>query len=159
MYLNNLKKMSDSEYEYDSDEDYHFDTTKENTGTDRFITSNYKYINFIDYPHIYDINANNFYLLSQDNVFHIFRYLNLDNLCVLRRTCKIMKQDINQYCKIIYNKRFCNKNYLKFNVEVSSLKRRLDKYVFNHGQYIKTTSIYKKINWRYLMFSLLRHNS
>ena len=149
--------MSDSEFEYDSDEDYHFDTTKENTGTDRFITSDYKYINFIDYPHIYDINANNFDILSQDNVFHIFRYLNLDNLCVLRRTCKIMKQDINQYCKIVYNKRFCNKNYLKFNVEVSSLKRRLDRYVYNHGQYIKTTSRYKKINWRYLMYSLLRY--
>lgn len=151
--------MSDSEYEYESDEDYHFDTTKENTGTDRFITSDYKYINFIDYPHIYDINSNNFDLLSQDNVFHICRYLNLKDLYLLRSSCKEMKQDINQFCKISYNKRFCNKNYLKYNAKVTILKRKLDRYVFNHGQYIKTSPMYKKNNWRYLMYSLLRHTS
>ena len=45
---------SDIEYESDSDSDYCFDSSKLNTGTDRFITSDMKFIDFKPYPHIYD---------------------------------------------------------------------------------------------------------
>ena len=49
-----ISDSESSDIEYESDSDYCYDLSKQNTGTDRFITSDMKFIDFKPYPHIYD---------------------------------------------------------------------------------------------------------
>ena len=69
-----MKMISDSEssdIEYESDSDYCYDLSKQNTGTDRFITSDMKFIDFKPYPHIYDPFYPHIELIQSNDIMNI----------------------------------------------------------------------------------------
>lgn len=97
----------DSDFEYETDSDDCFDLSETNTGTDRFIISDMKFINFKDYPHIYDPFYPHIELIhNQDIMDIIYKFLCINkknlyysNLVSLRSTSKLQKKLIDNYMK------------------------------------------------------------
>ena len=132
----------DSDFEYETDSDDCFDLSETNTGTDRFITTDMKFINFKDYPHIYDPFYPHIELIdNQDIMDIIYKFLCINkNLCYsnlvsLRCTSKLQKKLIDNYMK--YK---CKKFYYKNTVEKKN----------SYSRFIKNKKIYR--NW--LKFSI-----
>ena len=97
-----------SDNEYDSDDC--FDNTKENTGTDCFITSDMKFIDFKLYSHIYDPLYPHIELIQSNDIINIIlNYIVKDKtysgLLSLRKTTSSNKNFVDFYMKS-NNKKF-----------------------------------------------------
>lgn len=113
---------NNSDFEYDSDSDDCYDLTKENTGTDRFITSDMKFINFKDYPHIYEPFYPHINLIESNDIMNIIlNFIVKDNtyndLLSLRKTNRFNKDYVDAYMKS-YNKKFCEHIVNKYEIKI-----------------------------------------
>jgi hypothetical protein len=117
-----ISDSESSDIEYESDSDYCYDLSKQNTGTDRFITSEIKFINFKDYPHIYDPFYPHINLIESNDIMNIIlNFIVKDNtytgLLSLRKTNYSYKDLIDFYMKS-QGKKFCEHIVNKYEIKI-----------------------------------------
>lgn len=161
----------DSDFEYDTDSDDCFDLSEANTGTDRFITSDMKFINFKDYPHIYDPFYPHIELIdNQDIMDIIYKFLcihkNSRPMTILEKIEAQRKggQSISNcslgiviydYSNLISLRSACRlqrdliNNYMKYKCKKFYYKNTLVEKKNSYSQFIKN----KKICRKWLKFS------
>ena len=108
-YYSDSDDCFDNQIEYDSDSDDCFDNTKENTGTDCFITSDMKFINFKLYPHIYRPFYPYLELIQSNDIINIIlNYIVKDKtylgLLSFRKTNSSNRNLVNFYMKSNHKK-------------------------------------------------------
>jgi hypothetical protein len=104
-----MESDSDSDSSYEIDFEEAFDNTKSDTGTDIF-SVDHRYINFKEYPEIYDPFYPHIELITESNIMiKIIRYLtinhNINNSYSLRCVNRSMKKYVDEYMKT-RNKKF-----------------------------------------------------
>lgn len=145
---------SDIEYESDSDSDYCFDSTKLNTGTDRFITSDMKFINFKDFPHIYDLFFPHINLIESSDIMNIiFNYIVKDKtyngLISLRKTNVSNKNFVDFYMKS-KRKKFYEHIVKKYEIKIYEYNRCNNLNIHSNNRIRR----YRKLHNKWLGFVL-----
>ena len=145
---------SDIEYEFDSDSDYCYDLTKENTGTDRFITSDMKFIDFKPYPHIYDPFYPHLNLIESNDIINIiFNYIVKDKtyigLLSLRKTNLSNRNLVDFYMKS-KGKRFYEHIIKKYEIKINKCNRCNQLYIHSNNRIRR----YRKLHNKWLGFVL-----
>lgn len=150
---------SDSEYEYDYDSDDCYDLTKENTGTDRFITSDMKFIDFKPFPNIYDPFYPHINLIESNDIMNIiFNYIVRDKtyngLLSLRKTNSSSKNLVDFYMQS-KGKKFYERIIKKYEIKINKCNRCNELNIHSNSRIRR----YKKLNNKWLRFVLHILNS
>ena len=147
---------SNIEYDYDSDSDDCYDLTKENTGTDRFITSDMKFIDFKPFPNIYDPFYPHINLIESNDIMNIIcNYIvddyYYDGILSLRKTNQSNRDFVDFYMKSL-NKKFYERVIKKYEIKINKCNRCNELNIHSNSRIRR----YKKLNnWLRFVLHLL----